>query len=96
MSVNRSIGLRWKLGWILGGVALPLALILASAPAQSSSHSSDRGSDKKTPTRVVMIVLDQLRPEFIDAFDMDNVQALMEDGTSFATTPASATWRRRL
>ncbi len=32
---------------------------------------------------MVFIVLDQLRPEFIDAFDMQNVKHLMKDGTSF-------------
>jgi hypothetical protein len=30
-----------------------------------------------------MIVLDQLRPEFIKAFDMQNVQSLMAQGTSY-------------
>src|SRR4029078_12723285 len=40
------------------------------------------GTDDR-PTRVVQIVLDQLRPEFIDAFHMKNVQALMKSGATF-------------
>ncbi|MFY9915591.1 MAG: alkaline phosphatase family protein, partial [Nocardioidaceae bacterium] len=73
----------------LGSVVLTAALVAlpitsngaqsprtdAGSPAKSASHS--------TPHHVVFIVLDQLRPEFINAFDMENVKQLMKDGTSF-------------
>ena len=78
----------------LGSVVLTAALIAlpitsngaqsprtdAGSPAKSASHSTPHHS---TPHHVVFIVLDQLRPEFIDAFDMQNVKQLMKDGTSF-------------
>lgn len=35
------------------------------------------------PERVLIIVLDQLRPQYVRRFDMDNVRALMEGGVSF-------------
>src|SRR4051794_30212053 len=35
------------------------------------------------PKRVLIVVLDQLRPDLIDTFDMRNVKALMRDGVSF-------------
>jgi hypothetical protein len=70
--------------WMFAAIALPLALVAVTAPVQSSAappaQSAAQPPDYK---RVVMVVLDQLRPEFIDAFDMDNVKALMAAGTSF-------------
>ena len=35
------------------------------------------------PQRVLIIVLDQLRPDLVNTFDMRNVKALMRDGASF-------------
>jgi Type I phosphodiesterase / nucleotide pyrophosphatase len=35
------------------------------------------------PKRVLIVVLDQLRPDLVDTFDMRNVKALMRDGVSF-------------
>jgi predicted AlkP superfamily pyrophosphatase or phosphodiesterase len=46
-------------------------------PAPMATKHHDR------PTRVVQIVLDQLRPEFIDAFDMKNVKRLMRSGAAY-------------
>ena len=39
------------------------------------------GKDK--PSRVLIIMLDQARPDTIKRYDMDNVKALMRDGVSF-------------
>jgi hypothetical protein len=69
--------------WALAGIALPLAMVATTAPAQSSAPPPDHSAASPDYKRVVMVVLDQLRPEFIDAFDMDNVKALMAEGTSF-------------
>jgi predicted AlkP superfamily pyrophosphatase or phosphodiesterase len=70
----------------LAGVAL-LATALLTTPVAAGDAREPVGDDaagKATkPTRVVLIVLDQLRPEFIDAFDMTNVRALMAGGTNF-------------
>ena len=60
----------------VAGTTLPTAL------ADTGSTSAESAGAQK-PTRVVQIVLDQLRPEFIEAFDMENVQALMAGGAHF-------------
>ena len=35
------------------------------------------------PKRVLIVVMDQMRPDFVETFDMDNVRMLMEDGVSY-------------
>jgi hypothetical protein len=35
------------------------------------------------PTRVLIIVLDQMRPDYVERFDMENVRALMDGGVDF-------------
>jgi hypothetical protein len=35
------------------------------------------------PTRVLIIVLDQMRPDYVERFDMENVRALMDGGVNF-------------
>ncbi len=55
---------------LLAGLAVPLALLAASMPAQSSPSAARPTVKDAQYERVVMIVLDQLRPEFIEAFDM--------------------------
>jgi hypothetical protein len=58
----------------------------AVAPAGGSEPSeSPPGAAARAdrPTRVLYIVLDQLRPEFVEAFRMRNVQALMTGGARF-------------
>lgn len=64
---------------------LTLALAAIVTPAESSpdDRSAVASQAGGSPQRVVFIVLDQLRPDFIEAFDMDNVKALMAGGTSF-------------
>lgn len=57
-------------------VALLVVLsAVVAAPAQASHR--DR------PSRVLLIMLDQARPDTIQRYDMDNVKALMRRGTSF-------------
>ncbi len=55
--------------------AVAATALLALAPAGASA------ADK--PTRVLYIVLDQLRPDAIERYDMRNVQRLMHGGVSF-------------
>jgi arylsulfatase A-like enzyme len=59
--------------WIV--LALVLGLLLASPAAQATRP--DR------PSRVLIIVLDQARPDTIQRYGMENVKALMRDGVSF-------------
>jgi len=62
----------------VAGVAIGLLVLLcASAPAWGS------GGHHKTPKRVLIVVLDQFRPDYVDTFDMRNVKALMRDGVDF-------------
>src|SRR6478609_9199441 len=73
-----------KAGRIAAAVTAALALGLTGllAPAESSPESG--GSPHAAHAqRVVFIVLDQLRPDFINAFHMTNVQALIRGGTSY-------------
>src|SRR5688572_3980251 len=35
------------------------------------------------PTRVLIVVLDQMRPDYVERFDMENVAALMHGGVNF-------------
>ncbi|MET1058610.1 MAG: alkaline phosphatase family protein [Nocardioides sp.] len=63
--------------------AFTLGLTGLVAPADSAPQRGGSHHAHEQAQRVVFIVLDQLRPEFIKAFDMKNVQALMRGGTSF-------------
>ena len=48
--------------------------LVTAAPAQASGER---------PTRVLIVVVDQMRPDYVDTFDMDNVRLLMEDGVDY-------------
>ena len=54
-----------------------LVVALSAAGAAPAQAAPDR------PSRVVLIVLDQARPDTIERYDMDNVKALMRRGASF-------------
>jgi predicted AlkP superfamily pyrophosphatase or phosphodiesterase len=64
------------------GMLVAAVVPISVADATRSGHPGSGGHHDR-PTRVVQIVLDQLRPEFIDAFDMRNVKRLMRGGTSY-------------
>ena len=70
-------------GLLLAALA-PLSLDSATASEGARPAASPAAArPPQRPKRVVFIVLDQLRPEFIDAFDMENVKALMAGGANF-------------
>ena len=54
-------------------LVLSIGLVMA-APAQAS---------RDRPSRVLIIVIDQMRPDYVDTFDMDNVRTLIEDGVNY-------------
>jgi Type I phosphodiesterase / nucleotide pyrophosphatase len=56
--------------------ALAVAAVLLPAVARAGRHP-DR------PSRVLIVMLDQARPDTIERYGMKNVQALMKKGTSF-------------
>ena len=64
---------------------LALGVAATGSPAIGGSADTERSTAAKVaqPTRVLHIVLDSLRPEFIKAYNMRNVQALMDGGANF-------------
>ena len=62
------------LGRVSAAAAGVLVLLVMCAPAWGHA---------KPPKRVLIVVLDQFRPDYVDKFDMRNVKALMRDGVSF-------------
>jgi len=54
-----------------------LAAILVLALVETGPAAS------APPKRVLIVVMDQMRPEYVDLFDMDNVRMLMDDGVSY-------------
>ncbi|MGD9958951.1 alkaline phosphatase family protein [Nocardioides sp.] len=73
-----------RLRWLVAAAVIPLGVSAALLPAQGSTNAPPgAAAAPATPKRVMFIVLDQLRPEFIDAFDMQNVKALMAGGATF-------------
>lgn len=66
--------------WLTAGLTAAATLSGTAGAAPRQPHHEGKPAK---PTKVVYIVLDQLRPEFITAFDMRNVQRLMRSGTSY-------------
>jgi len=54
-----------------------LSSLALTAPAQA------HGFKHQPPKRVLVMILDQFRPDYVDTFDMPNVRALMRSGVSF-------------
>jgi hypothetical protein len=61
--------------WIgrLAGLGVLAAVLLVGMPAAAQAR----------PSKVLIVVLDQLRPDYVEQFGMDNVAALMDEGVSF-------------
>ena len=53
-----------------------VAIVLASATAQAQPRIDP-------PKRVMIVVIDQFLPEYVERFDMKNVRAVMHDGVNF-------------
>ena len=62
----------------LAAVAMVLALGLTTATAAAAKKPS-----KEPPSRVMIVVIDQFRPDYVKRFDMANVRALMRGGVNF-------------
>jgi Type I phosphodiesterase / nucleotide pyrophosphatase len=70
MDSRRSLGALLGIGVLVGLLAGPSAEAEAPEPSES-------------PTRVIILVLDQASPDTIKRYKMRNVQALMRDGVNF-------------
>jgi hypothetical protein len=60
-----------------------LALAVASPAAGGGKGGHGKPDHRAKPERVLIIMLDQARPDTIERYDMDNVKELMREGTSF-------------
>ena len=60
-------------------MVLTLVVLLVAANAPAWGH----GGKSEPSKRVLVLVLDQLRPDYVDKFDMRNVKGLMRRGASF-------------
>ena len=82
------MSVRISRGIAAAGAGLLAATVLSGVGSATASPSAPPQDEARhhppRATRVVQIVLDQLRPEFIDAFDMRNVQRLVRHGASYA------------
>jgi len=58
---------------VLGAIVAAIALVPISAHARAV----------EPPKRVMIVVIDQFLPEYVDRFDMENVRAVMDDGVNF-------------
>ncbi len=65
---------------VVFGLVLGLAVLIQPITASLSPSSGD---DDGRPSRVLIVVIDAFRPGYIERFDMENVKALMHQGTSF-------------
>jgi hypothetical protein len=63
-------------------LGLVLGLVVLIQPI-TASLSPSSGDDDGRPSRVLIVVIDAFRPGYIERFDMENVKALMHQGTSF-------------
>jgi hypothetical protein len=61
-------------GRVAGLLVVALAVLGSAAPAWAH---------ERPPKRVLILVLDQLRPDYVDTFGMTNVKRLMRDGVNF-------------
>jgi Sulfatase/Type I phosphodiesterase / nucleotide pyrophosphatase len=63
-------------------VVMLAALVAVSAAAHARSAMPDRHGPP-SPHRVLIVVMDQMRPEYVDQFDMDNVRRLQRQGVNY-------------
>ena len=60
-------------------MVLTLVVVLVAANAPAWGH----GKKSEPPKRVVIVVIDQFLPEYVERFDMRNVRAVMDGGVNF-------------
>ncbi len=75
--------------------ALTAAAATAALLVSATSSSEAAGRPKPTPAnRVVIVLFDQMVPQYADQFDMPNFRSL-RDAARTSSRPTSATWPRR-
>jgi hypothetical protein len=63
------------------GSTLLIALVVALLPAATAAAAPPAEPDR--PSRVMIVVIDQFLPEYVDRFGMTNVRGLMNGGVNF-------------
>jgi predicted AlkP superfamily pyrophosphatase or phosphodiesterase len=63
---------------VVSGLVLGLAALVLPMTTSPSA-----GAEDGKPSRVLILVIDAFRPDYIERFNMGNVKALMQRGTSF-------------
>jgi hypothetical protein len=73
---------RWPATLVTACLASAAIGLAAPAGAGATTATAANSARVAQPKRVVLIVLDSLRPEFINAFGMSTVKRLMRDGVN--------------
>jgi hypothetical protein len=60
-------------GKILLALVVMLAALVAVTAGANARNSGPDHSGPARPHHVLVVVMDQMRPEYVDQFDMDNV-----------------------
>jgi Type I phosphodiesterase / nucleotide pyrophosphatase len=71
---------------VVFGLVFGLAVLVQPMTASVSPFAGAdpvTSSDDSKPSRVLIVVIDAFRPDYIERFDMENVKALMRQGASF-------------
>ena len=63
------------------GLALTAAVLAAGLATATAATAKQPEPDP--PSRVMIVVIDQFRPDYVERFDMANVRALMDGGINF-------------
>ena len=80
----RMSGLSVKVGLLLGAASATAGCALSEQPDDGEDVESQAGALRPpTPERVVIVLFDQMRPEYADQFDMPNFRRLRDEGTDF-------------
>ena len=59
------------------------ALVAGAVATTTATTASAGGHDHTRPTKVLVVLFDQMRPEYADRFNMPNFRSLQASGTSF-------------
>ena len=71
-----------------------VSLLACTALVMPSTGGSVAQGTPARPTKVLIVLFDQMLPKYANQFDMPNFRALRDGGTN-SRTRTSATWRRR-
>ena len=74
---------RFTIGLTVAALALSTALIAPTGALGATRQDAARPHGPSRPTHVLIVLFDQMRPEYADRFDMTNFKALRGSGNHF-------------